>query len=149
MERKLKIVKAGFMLHLGLCLTLVLFGCTKTARVEVLGHEMVCFEVEIADSFFKRTLGLMFRKRLAKDHGMLFLYPKPAVMSFWMKNTRVPLDIIFIKEDRKIANIEEATPCTQRPCRRYHSRGKIMYVLEINQGLTDLGKTGKASSCKS
>jgi len=78
----------------------------------------------------------MFRKRLAKDHGMLFLYQKPAARSFWMKYTKVPLDIIFINKDREIVNIEQADPCSQKPCRQYHSRAKVMYVLEINQGLS-------------
>lgn len=123
---------------LGLCLGLIItaLGCAKTAQVEVLGDEKVCFDVEIADSFFKKNLGLMFRKGLVKDQGMLFLYQKPAGKSFWMKNTKVALDIIFISKDKKIVNIEQADPCSQQPCRQYHSKGKVMYVLEINQGLS-------------
>jgi len=136
MDPKLKIIKAFFMLSLGFGLILAVLGCAKTARVEVHGDETACFHVEIADSLFKRTLGLMFRKRLAKDHGMLFLYEKPAAASFWMKFTHLPLDIIFIDQEKKIVNIEEADPCSQKPCPRYYSRGRVMYVLEINQGLS-------------
>ena len=136
MDRKLKRIKACFMLGLSLGLIAVFLGCTKTAQVEVFGDEKVCFDVEIADSYIKKMLGLMFRKGLEKDRGMLFLYKKPAMKSFWMKNTKIALDIIFISREKKIVNIEQADPCSQKPCRSYHSRGKVMYVLEIRQGLS-------------
>jgi len=136
MDFNLKIIKVRFLLGLCLGLIVIFLGCIKTARVEVLGDERVSFNVEIADSFVKKRLGLMFRKGLEKDQGMLFVYQKPEGKSFWMKNTKIALDIIFISKDKKIVNIEQADPCSQKPCRRYHSRGKVMYTLEINQGLS-------------
>ncbi len=90
------------------------------------------FYVEIADTEAKRRLGLMFRKRLADNHGMLFIFDKPAIQTFWMKNTYIPLDIIFIDADHKIINIATMPPETTQTC---SSRGPAMYVLEISAGL--------------
>ncbi|MFC1800985.1 DUF192 domain-containing protein [Nanoarchaeota archaeon] len=113
-----------------------LFGCTKTNQVTVHGDEKVKFEVEVADTFAKQTKGLMFRKSLDGDKGMLFVFNSPNIKRFWMMNTSVALDIIFIDEDKKIVNIEEAEPCGLIPCKLYNSTGEALYVLEINQGLS-------------
>src|SRR5574341_2003990 len=65
------------------------------------------FRVEIADTPAKRELGLQYRRELADDQGMLFLFPAEAVQTFWMKNTPIPLDMIFIGADAKIVGIVE------------------------------------------
>ena len=65
------------------------------------------FTVEIADEPDEMTRGLMFRRELADDAGMLFVYVQPRTASMWMKNTYIPLDIIYIREDRTIARIAE------------------------------------------
>ena len=97
------------------------------------GREAV-FQVEVADTPAKRELGLQYRKELAADRGMIFLFPAPSVLSFWMKNTPLPLDMIFIGSDRKIAGIVEQTiPCS------LDSRSvpaASQFVLEINGGLS-------------
>ncbi len=90
------------------------------------------FSVEIADDPQERALGLMYRKRLGKEKGMLFLFPYPVDGPFWMKNTLIPLDIIFIGEDKKIGTIvANATPQTETPRESLES---YRYVLEIEGG---------------
>jgi uncharacterized membrane protein (UPF0127 family) len=96
------------------------------------GRELT-FQVEIADTPAKRQLGLQYRRDLAPDRGMIFLFPKESMHSFWMKNTPIPLDMIFISSDRKIVGIvEQAVPFST------DSRsvpGASQFVLEINGGL--------------
>ena len=96
--------------------------------------ENSCFEVEIADSYSEQTKGLMFQKSLDEDKGMLFVYEKDDQRQFWMKDTVIPLDIIFIDSTNKVTQIHQANPC-QGECEIYTGYGK--YVLELNQGTTD------------
>ncbi|MCK4589481.1 MAG: DUF192 domain-containing protein [Nanoarchaeota archaeon] len=119
-----------------LLLSMFLFSCTKTTNVTVHGDEKVTFQTEIADTKPKQTKGLMFRKELPEDQGMLFVFSTPSHKRFWMMNTSIPLDIIFIDENKSIINIEEAKPCGIIPYASYLSTGKAQYVLEINQGLS-------------
>lgn len=97
------------------------------------GRELT-FQVEVADTPAKRELGLQYRRDLAMDHGMIFLFPAESQLSFWMKNTPIPLDMIFINKDRKIIGIvEQAVPFST------DSRsvpGASQFVLEINGGLS-------------
>lgn len=92
--------------------------------------------VEIADEPQEHTIGLMHRASLDKDAGMLFIFDDEQVRTFWMKNTKIPLDMIFISEDKKIIDIQEAEPCTEDPCTFYTSKEKAQYVLEVNRGYT-------------
>ena len=97
-----------------------------------------CFNVEIADSEKELIKGLMFRKNLDEDKGMLFIFTQPANYTFWMKNTLIPLDIIWIDENKAIVYIEENVPiCEQDPCQTYTPNKEELYVLEINSGLVD------------
>ena len=89
---------------------------------------------EVADTPAKRAQGLMFRTNLAPDHGMLFKFPELGNWTFWMKNTKIPLDIIWLDETGNVVHIEPKVPiCTRTDdgCPRYHSRKKAMYVLEL------------------
>jgi hypothetical protein len=96
------------------------------------GRELT-FQVEVADTPAKRELGLQYRRDLALDRGMIFLFPGESEHSFWMKNTPIPLDMIFIGRDQKIVGIvEQAVPFST------DSRsvpGASQFVLEINGGL--------------
>jgi len=93
------------------------------------------FTVELAETQEKQALGLMFRDNLPDDHGMLFLFPGEAMRSFWMKNTRIPLDIFYFDGDRKLLSVSENTPpCRTQRCPRYPSAGPARYVLELNAG---------------
>lgn len=90
------------------------------------------FKVEIADDPGERTLGLMYRKELGPDRGMLFIFPEEVTGSFWMKNTLIPLDIIFIGSDRKIISI--AARAAPQTTTSREPGGPYRYVLEINGG---------------
>jgi uncharacterized membrane protein (UPF0127 family) len=96
------------------------------------GGEAV-FQVEVADTPAKRELGLQYRTELAADRGMIFLFPAPSVLSFWMKNTPIPLDMIFIGSDRKIVGIVEQTVPFSLDSRSVPAASQ--FVLEINGGL--------------
>lgn len=90
------------------------------------------FKVEIADSEEERARGLMFRESLGRDRGMLFQFPDSAERSFWMKNTYIPLDIIYIAADGRIVSIApQTTPFSESPVPSY---GAAKGVLELNGG---------------
>jgi uncharacterized membrane protein (UPF0127 family) len=93
------------------------------------------FQVEIADDPRERARGLMFRRQMAKEHAMLFDFGTEQPASFWMENTYIPLDMIFIKEDGTIESIAERTTPLSR--RSVTSKGPVRYVLEINGGLSN------------
>lgn len=93
-------------------------------------------KAEVADTEQKRATGLMFRKSLGSNEGMLFVFPDSALRNFWMKNTLIPLDMIFIAENGTIAKIHRAVPCTSEPCSLYSSEKPARHVLEVNANLT-------------
>ncbi|MBI2367784.1 MAG: DUF192 domain-containing protein [Deltaproteobacteria bacterium] len=111
-------------------------SCSAEPRVVIStreGREAV-FQVEVADTPAKRELGLQYRRELAADRGMIFLFPAPSLQSFWMKNTPLPLDMIFIGSDRKIAGIVEQTVPFSLDSRSVPAASQ--FVLEINGGLS-------------
>ena len=87
--------------------------------------------VEIADTAEKRQTGLMYRKSLGEDEGMLFIFPEEDFHSFWMKNTLIALSIAFIKEDGTIVQIEDMEPQTETA---HPSKFPVKYALEVNKG---------------
>ena len=98
------------------------------------------FTVEVARTVEEQATGLMNRSSLAPDRGMIFPFETPRQASFWMKNTLIPLDIIFVRGDGSIANIEANTvPLSLQPVT---SDGPVMAVLEIAGGRSaELGIT--------
>ena len=88
--------------------------------------------VEIASTPEEIERGLMYRKSLCQTCGMLFSFPDSQKRSFWMKNTPIPLDIIFIDENYKVLNIAKNT--TPYSTESLFSEGKVRYVLEVNAG---------------
>jgi hypothetical protein len=97
------------------------------------GSREVAFLVEIADTAGKREMGLQYRRNLADDRGMIFLFPSESPQTFWMKNTPISLDMIFINRDRKIVGIVERTVPFSLDSRSVTAPSQ--YVLEINAGL--------------
>ncbi|MHB8527960.1 MAG: DUF192 domain-containing protein [Caulobacteraceae bacterium] len=90
------------------------------------------FKVEVADTDRTRERGLMFRKSLAADRGMLFDFKSPRQVAFWMKNTLIPLDMLFIGADGRIVSIaNNAAPLSETPIA---SGGEVLGVLELRGG---------------
>ncbi|MGD0171650.1 MAG: DUF192 domain-containing protein [Halobacteriota archaeon] len=90
---------------------------------------------EAADTPAKREMGLMNRTYLNEDAGMLFIFPTQQQQTFWMKNMRIPLDIVFITADNHVLEIYASVPpCTSDPCALYTSSAPIQYALEVNSG---------------
>ncbi len=103
-------------------------------RVDLRGHwGQSSFSVEIADDEAERAQGLMFRESLARGAGMLFVYPEPQTAAFWMKNTLIPLDIIFLDQTGRVIQIQaNAIPGDLTPL---PGGDNVFAVLEINGGL--------------
>ena len=100
----------------------------KILPINVAGIEL---EVELATTFEEQSLGLMYRDKLEENGGMLFVYPRENVLSFWMKDTRIPLSIAFIKADGRIIQIESMKP---NSLDTHVSKEKAKYALEMNEG---------------
>lgn len=93
-----------------------------------------CFKVEVADSPSEQERGLMFRENLEKDKGMLFVFKEEGNYPFWMNNTLIPLDIIWMNSNQEIVFIkEDAEPCGEI-CEPIDPKIKVKYALELNGG---------------
>lgn len=108
----------------------------KEGEVSILrkGEPYQKIDVEIAENEAERNKGLMFRPYLPDSVGMLFIFEQPDTHSFWMKNTSIPLDIIYVGPDKKIVSIAENT----RPYSEASipPKGIVQYVVEVNAGFT-------------
>ena len=114
---------------------LLLAGCASGSDlwVEVGGAR---YAVEIADDDAERARGLMFRDRMAADRGMLFIHEHEQPLAYWMKNTKIPLDILYFDDERMLVSQQrDVPPCTLgNGCPSYPSEGPARYVLELNAG---------------
>jgi uncharacterized protein len=90
------------------------------------------FTVEIAETPEQQARGLMFRQQMDRDHGMLFVFPETRRTSFWMRNTPMPLDLVFIGEDGRVVSIEQGEPFSERPI---GPAEPVRFVLEIGAGI--------------
>jgi uncharacterized membrane protein (UPF0127 family) len=115
-------------------LPLVLICASCMAREPHVVLKGESFTVDLAETREQQSLGLMFRDELPEDHGMLFLFPVEAMRSFWMKNTRIPLDIFYFDDELQLINVQTARPCRTRQCPVYPSTAPAKYVLELNAG---------------
>ncbi len=93
--------------------------------------------VEVADTFNSRYKGLMDRTELPEDEGMLFVFPQPQKLSFWMKNTYIPLSIAYLNKDKKIKEIYHMSPQSllerEPSLEHYPSHCLCQYAIEVNQ----------------
>ncbi len=104
----------------------------RSTLVVQAGSRMHRFSVEVARTPREHSQGLMFRRRMAADAGMLFVYDPPRPISMWMRNTYLPLDMIFIAPDGRVSHIVERTvPLSEE---NIPSRGTVRAVLELNAG---------------
>jgi uncharacterized membrane protein (UPF0127 family) len=115
------------------CLLLSLPACATDTWVELGGQR---YSVEIADDDAERARGLMFRDRLEDGHGMLFIHEREEPRAYWMKNTRIPLDILYFDDARTlVSQRRDVPPCTLGDrCPPYASDSPARYVLELNAG---------------
>lgn len=101
----------------------------NTIAFEMGGRRVV---LELALTPFERARGLMYRDQLDEDRGMLFVYPDPRTLSFWMKNSWIPLSIAFVRDDGTIVNIHEMRPLLESVS--YKSHEACRYAIEMNKG---------------
>ncbi len=121
-------------------LYLVLLGLAGCAagggtQVELKGKR---FSVEIADNEEEQARGLMFRESMAADRGMLFIFEDDQPRAFWMKNTYIPLDILYFDGERRFVSGQYRVPTCRYGgdrCPNYPSEGDARYVLELNAGI--------------
>jgi hypothetical protein len=117
-----------------LVLACIFAGCSgadETVTVSLGGEEFV---LEVADSPEERQRGLMNRRSLGENRGMLFVFPHDEKLSFWMKDTQIPLSIAYIAKDGTIKEIKEMEPYSLRPVESTYS---VRYALEVNRGTFD------------
>lgn len=98
------------------------------------GEYITKIDIEIADNDLKRERGLMYRDKMKLKQGMLFIFPKEDYQSFWMKNTTLPLDIIFVNKNGEIIKIHKNT--TPYSLESYPSGKPAEFVVEVNAGFT-------------
>ncbi|MCW7493952.1 DUF192 domain-containing protein [Leptospira sp. 2 VSF19] len=98
-------------------------------------------KLEIANTPSTRATGLMYRTKLGEDEGMLFVFPRPDYLSFWMKNTLIPLSIGYFSEDMRLLESFDMKPNQTEEV--YNARKPAMYALEVNQGWFAKHKIGK------
>ncbi|MGH8083472.1 MAG: DUF192 domain-containing protein [Lysobacter sp.] len=113
-----------------------LAGCAAESTeswVEINGQR---YQVEIAKSYEQRQRGLMFRDQMPGDRGMVFVHDAEAPQAYWMKNTRIPLDILYFDSKRKLVTQQrDVPPCSGGDqCPPYPSEAPAKYVLELNAG---------------
>jgi uncharacterized membrane protein (UPF0127 family) len=126
MRRRLPLFLSAFAL-------LPIAGCASDGPwVEFKGER---FAIEVADDARERQRGLMHRDRLAAGTGMLFVHAEQERQAYWMKNTRIPLDILYFDAERRLVSVSHAPPCSLGDrCPPYPSSGPALYVLELNAG---------------
>lgn len=106
----------------------------KDLEISEVCFEESCFIVEVADDSVERARGLMDRDNLCSDCGMLFVYEEEGDYKFWMKNTLIPLDIIWLDSKLEVIHIANAVPCVTSECELYGPDEDSLYVLEVGSG---------------
>ena len=96
-------------------------------------NKNITFNVEVAKTIEERRIGLMYRKKLLNNEGMLFIFPREKIIQLWMKNTYIPLDVIFISENKVIVDIKKNMEKLSETIVK--SKVKSRFALEFNAGL--------------
>jgi len=94
-------------------------------------------KAELALDAAARARGVMFRDRMDEDQGMLFVFEREELNSFWMLNVKFPIDILWLDANRRVVHIEQAVPpCPKEPCPSYPTPKPALYVLELKSGVS-------------
>ncbi len=113
--------------------TLLLPGEKRFTKISLPNGKIITAELAVTDE--ERARGLMFRKEIPDDFGMLFIFEREERHGFWMKNTLIPLDMLWLDGKKRIVHIEEnVPPCNVEPCEVYYPLKPGLYVLELNAG---------------
>ena len=89
------------------------------------------FTLEVARMDLSREIGLMFRDAMPADHGMIFVFPEASRLSFWMRNTRIPLDIVYVGTDQRIVSVHQMKPYDES---QTTAAGPAKWAIELNEG---------------
>jgi uncharacterized membrane protein (UPF0127 family) len=139
-----------------LFILLLLFPCSTQAGTDQALSGLIpitlpggaIIHAELADTPQKRAEGLMYRTHLGADRGMLFTFLQAQAWTFWMKNTKIPLDIIWMNEKKQVIHIEPNVPiCTRTDdsCPQYRPNDEALYVLELAGGRAESLKLQRGS----
>ncbi|GIR46831.1 MAG: hypothetical protein CM15mP56_4070 [Alphaproteobacteria bacterium] len=113
---------------------LISFYTFSNEKIDVsIYNKNITFNVEVAKTIEERRIGLMYRKKLLNNEGMLFIFPREKIIQLWMKNTYIPLDVIFISENKVIVDIKKNMEKLSETIVK--SKVKSRYALEFNAGL--------------
>ena len=113
---------------------LISFYTFSNEKIDVsIYNKNITFKVEVAKTIEERRTGLMYRKKLLNNEGMLFIFPREKIIQLWMKNTYIPLDVIFISENKVIVDIKKNMEKLSETIVK--SKVKSRYALEFNAGL--------------
>ncbi len=136
MKKKTLLIAIFFFILLIIITPAILVNHRREKQNQVC-FENHCFNVELAITPEERNRGLMFRGRLDFNGGMLFVFEREGKYPFWMKNTLIPLDIIWINENKEVVFISENTrPCEEYSCLDIDPAKNAKYVLEINGNIS-------------
>jgi uncharacterized membrane protein (UPF0127 family) len=124
------------------CLLFSLILCSAETQekkfVKIFLPDGFAVTAKLAVTDEERQLGLMFREKINPDQGMLFVFEEEGFHSFWMKNMRFSLDILWLDKDKRIVHVERnIPPCKKLPCPSYATQYPAKYVLEIKAGSVD------------
>ena len=127
-------IQAFFLTLVGLFLSLQV-GAQGMPQLQLpkvsLSAGMHLIQAQLAQDFEQRQIGLMWRKEMPQNEGMLFVFEQAAVQCFWMRNTLIPLSTAFVADDGTIVNLAEMKPLSEES---HCSKKPVRYVLEMNQG---------------
>jgi uncharacterized membrane protein (UPF0127 family) len=123
-------------LLLPMVLLLPISGCAREPALPIVELKGRTYTVEIADDDAEHQQGLMFRREMAADHGMLFVFDRAAPRAFWMRNCEIALDIMYFDAQARFINAHYGVPpCRTAQCPNYPSKRPARYVVELNSGV--------------
>ena len=131
-------LRVGILLFFVLFLFLFAFNDVELGFDDSVCFENVCFNVRVAESGAERARGLMYEDFLPEKYGMLFVFEDVGNHSFWMKNTYITLDMIWIDEDFRVVDIKTVEPCVSYRCESFFASSDSKFVLEIGGGLSSV-----------